>query len=150
MSFKYHRIAQKARGLSAPAKAVILALACYADPKGRAFPSQATLAFDTGLCERTVRTALASLESLGWIVRERRNKRDGSRSSDLITIQDADARAAYVARVRRLPLVALMVNPSPPPVEAVDNLSDNMGDKSSLPATDAAWPTGNRCRVTAK
>ena len=147
MTFNYYRLARKVRGLTAPAKAVFLALACYADPKGRCFPSQRTLAADSGLCERTVRTALSQLEGLGWIVRERRNRADGSRSSDLITIQDAESQAAYLAKVRRLPLVALMVNPAPPVAEPVDKAGGESVDKASLPATDAAWPTGNRCRA---
>lgn len=109
----YVRLARKARGLSPKAKSALLALASYADPVGRSFPSQRTLAEDMGCSARTAWAALEELEAEGWIVREHRQRRDGSRTSDLITIQDAARREAYVARMRRLPLVALLEGGQP-------------------------------------
>jgi hypothetical protein len=53
-----------------PARHVLLCLANYAGTDGRAaFPSVATLAEDTGLSERTVRSKLDELEAAGWISR---------------------------------------------------------------------------------
>lgn len=139
MSLTFIRLVKRLRdsGLSASARAVLRVLADYADDKGRSFPSQVTLATDTGLSERTVRTALSQLEAAGWIVRERRYRPGGCRSSDLVTIQDADRRAAYLAKVRRLPLVALMDGGragEPPVRETVNKSVDPVEDKATLPA----------------
>lgn len=109
----YVRLARKARGLSPKAKSALMALASYADPVGRSFPSQQTLADDMGCSPRTAWAALEELEAGGWIVREKRQRRDGSRTSDLITIQDAARRDAYLARMRRLPLVAMLEGGQP-------------------------------------
>ena len=54
----------------APARHVLLCLANYADNLGRgAFPAVATLAGDTGLSERTIRSKLDALETSGLIYR---------------------------------------------------------------------------------
>jgi DNA-binding MarR family transcriptional regulator len=74
------------QGVSPSEKLLLLALANYADADGECWPSQTTLTFDTGLSERTIRTALASLESAGLLSRERRSRPNGSRTSDLITL----------------------------------------------------------------
>ena len=74
------------QGVTPSEKLLLLALANYADADGECWPSQATLTHDTGLSERTIRTALASLEGAGLVSRERRNRPNGSRTSDLITL----------------------------------------------------------------
>lgn len=74
------------QGVSPSEKLLLLALANYADADGECWPSQTTLTFDTGLSERTIRTALASLEASGLLSRQRRNRPNGSRTSDLITL----------------------------------------------------------------
>jgi len=48
---------------------VLIALAAYADAARMAWPSQRTLAADTGLARRAVRDALVALEACGLIVR---------------------------------------------------------------------------------
>lgn len=68
-------------------KAVLMAVADYADEKGRAWPSQVRIAEDTELSERAVRNALAELVERGLISRESRHRPDGSRSSDIITMK---------------------------------------------------------------
>lgn len=61
---------EQQRITEAPARHVLLCLANYAHADGSAaFPSQAKLAADTGLNERTVRSRLAQLELLGLIRR---------------------------------------------------------------------------------
>lgn len=139
------RLARKARGLSPKAKSALMALASYADPVGRSFPSQQTLADDMGCSERTVRSALAELESEGWIVREHRQRRDGSRTSDLITIQDTARRDAYIARMRRLPLVAMLEGgqPQKPAPLSVDNtvhkpVDNDQSNRQHLPVGQPA------------
>lgn len=74
------------RGVSPTEKLVALALANYADPHGRCWPSHSCMAADTGLSERTILTALKGLEAYGLLSRQERRRTDGSRSSDLITL----------------------------------------------------------------
>lgn len=76
--------------VSAPMKAVLVALAHRADDKtGMCFPGQSTLADMTGQSRSTVNRALGALETLGVISRERRNTRNGYRTSDSFTLNTA-------------------------------------------------------------
>ena len=76
--------AQEQRTGSVARKAVLMALAGFADERGSCYPGQATLADITEQSERTVRSHLAALEEDGFIRRERRANTSGSggRSSD--------------------------------------------------------------------
>lgn len=67
-------------------KLLLLALANYADEHMRCYPSQRRLADDTCLSDRTIRTLLAGLEGRRMISRQERNRGDGSRGTDLITL----------------------------------------------------------------
>jgi len=78
--------ARKCRTGSASAKAVLMALADRADDDGKAWPSQGDLADYTELTERTVRSALDLLVTLGLITREARRSDNGTRRSDMITL----------------------------------------------------------------
>lgn len=64
------------------AKLLLLALANYADEHGECWPSQARLAQDTELTDRTIRTKLKLLEEGGFLSRERRQSDAGWRTSD--------------------------------------------------------------------
>ena len=64
------------------AKAVLVALAEFADETGFCFPSQPTLASMTEIKERTVRAHLKLLESKGFIAREHRRVDGGRWTSD--------------------------------------------------------------------
>lgn len=81
---------QKAGGVAA--KAVLRALADYADDTGLCWPSQATLAFDTELTDRSVRDQLVKLEKSGLITREEYRRRDGTQGSDRIRLNMEDCR----------------------------------------------------------
>ena len=72
---------------SATAKLVLICLANYAGKDGEAHPGQQRLAQDTGLSDRSVRTACKALEEAGLIVREHRQRSDGSRTSDRYFLQ---------------------------------------------------------------
>ena len=67
-------------------KAVLLAIANYADEEGVCWPSQEQLAEDTELSRHSIMRAVEQLEELGLLSRERRHRKDGSRSSDLIML----------------------------------------------------------------
>jgi hypothetical protein len=69
------------------AKSVLVALAEYPGVGQReCWPSQKTLATMTDLTERQVRRCLADLEAQQLIKRTERRRRDGTRSSDLVTL----------------------------------------------------------------
>lgn len=86
MSYQATTWAAKVRTGSHVLKAVLMAVANYADEEGECYPSQARLAFDTELTDRTVREALSRLEEMGIINRTRRSNEDGYRSSDRIRL----------------------------------------------------------------
>lgn len=71
---------------SASRKVVLITLANYADPQGDCWPSQATLARDTELSDRTVRTAMKELEDLGLISRKKRFDKEGKQTTDMVTV----------------------------------------------------------------
>jgi hypothetical protein len=67
-------------------KALLICLANYANEKGECWPSQTTIAREAELGERATRDWLQKLEVQGLITRTRRNRRDGSRTSDLFQL----------------------------------------------------------------
>lgn len=68
------------------AKAVLCAIADYADANGIAWPSQTSLAEDTEFSERAVRNAIQLLERKGLLTTQKRHRKDGSRKADLLTL----------------------------------------------------------------
>lgn len=65
-----------------PSKLLLILLANRAGLDGLIFPGQTTLAEESGMSERAVREHLARLEDAQLIRRTRRNRHDGSRTSD--------------------------------------------------------------------
>jgi hypothetical protein len=63
-------------------KAVLVAIANHADGDGLCHPGQARLARMVGCNERSIRTYVIALEAAGLVERKRRNRKDGSRTSD--------------------------------------------------------------------
>lgn len=98
MSLKAMTAAMELRGVTASEKLLLLALANYADEDGNCFPSQSRLAEDACLSLRTVVTLLAALEERKFITRERRSRRNGSRTSDAITLHFAESLSATIAQ----------------------------------------------------
>jgi len=74
------------RGVAQGAKLLLIVLANYADEDGECWPSQKRLAEDTGMTDRGVRKLLAGLVLSGFVTRRVRNRRDGSRGTDVITL----------------------------------------------------------------
>jgi Mn-dependent DtxR family transcriptional regulator len=68
-------------------KGVLTAVAWIAGKEGTARPAQSTIADRAGLSPRSVWEALAILEKLGVISRERRSRARLGRTSDLITLR---------------------------------------------------------------
>lgn len=87
------------------AKLVIMArLADYSNDDGVCYPSVETICRQLGLGESTVRTAIAELESAGWLRRESRRK--GNRNTSNLYHLNAD-RLEALARIERDKVAAL-------------------------------------------
>jgi helix-turn-helix protein len=71
-------------------KFVLVLLANYADERNTCFPGQELLARNIGICTREVRRHIAALEEAGLISRERRQRVNGSRTSDRFTLNIVD------------------------------------------------------------
>ncbi|WP_375460032.1 helix-turn-helix domain-containing protein [uncultured Enterovirga sp.] len=71
---------------SATLKAVLMAVARFADDDGLAWPSQRLLSEHTELDQKTVRSALKTLSEKGVIFREPFTREDGSRGADRIQL----------------------------------------------------------------
>lgn len=63
-------------------KFILVTLADLADERDSCFPGQEYIATTVGASTRTVSRALVDLERQGYIVRERRARANGSRTSD--------------------------------------------------------------------
>jgi hypothetical protein len=74
-------------GLSTSEQAILLALAEFADENGTCYPGQQLLASMVHCTPRTVATALAELEALNLIERQRRTNGLGHRTSDEISLR---------------------------------------------------------------
>lgn len=74
------------RGVSASEKLLLLVLANYANESMSCWPSHKRLSDDACLSQRTVLTLLRSLEEKRIISRRERQREDGSRTTDVITM----------------------------------------------------------------
>lgn len=86
MSVQAHAWAKRARTGSGTLKAVLVAIADYADANGQAWPSQEQLAEDTEFSVRAVRNAIAALVDAGLVERRERRRKDGTRASDILVL----------------------------------------------------------------
>ena len=73
--------------LSHRARAVYMYLRDRSDADGKCWPGIKRIASDLHLSRRTVQRALADLEQAGYIRRDERFRENGSRTSNLYTIQ---------------------------------------------------------------
>ena len=85
------------RGVTSSEKLLLLALANYADENMRCWPSQKRLAEDTCLSDRTIRTLMTELEAREMLSRTQRQRPDGSRSTDIITLHFAGKVEAQIS-----------------------------------------------------
>ena len=76
--------------LSPTPKLVLMALADEADDTGFCFPSQRRIAAKCSITDRTVRRMLVELETKGYVRFERRQRADGSRTSNAYRLMYAD------------------------------------------------------------
>ena len=73
--------------LSHRARTVYMYLRDRADAEGKCWPGVKRIASDLHLSRRTAQRALADLEQAGYIRRDERFRENGSRTSNLYTIQ---------------------------------------------------------------
>lgn len=93
-------------GLTFTERGVLTMLCNMADKRtSKLFPKHATIATRLGISRATVVRAMATLEALGWVRKDRRRRRDGTRTSDLITVI---APAVVIVPDRLLPLMAVV------------------------------------------
>lgn len=91
MAHEYTTWAYKQPITPTGAKFILVALADTADANGYSFPGQKRLAAMTGQTDRTVRKHLAMLEEHGYVKREERRRKDGTRTSDGYHLPQKDA-----------------------------------------------------------
>lgn len=113
-------------------KAVFLLLADYADDKGRAWPSQGTIADTLEMSERTVRTAVKELVEAGLLTRKTRWRPDGTRGTDVLKF-DMDL-------VNRQELPAMAALPANDAKTTGKSRQINRQMAPNQPAGDAANP----------
>ncbi len=89
------------RGISPSEKLVLLSLANYANKDAQCWPKQDTIAEETELSSRTVWNALKQLTEAGIIVRESRKRSDGTRTSDMFTLNMGQDQVAISAEANR-------------------------------------------------
>lgn len=78
--------AKKQKTGSVAAKATLMVIADFADESGRCWPSQAVIAEETELSDRSVRQQMALLEAGGFLTREPRFREDGARATDVLRL----------------------------------------------------------------
>ncbi|GAB5505801.1 MAG: hypothetical protein Rhirs2KO_09640 [Rhizobiaceae bacterium] len=88
MSWKASAWAKQQRLGSPAAKSILMCLADYADPNGliNGWASQAQLAEDAEVSERSVRDWMQKLEDMGLMERRRQSRANGARAADVIQL----------------------------------------------------------------
>ena len=112
-----HRDVLTRCGGSFGALAVYSALASYVDSEGSCWPSQETLATDTGLRVRSVQRAISKLEGQGLLSRERRFYENGKARSTRYVLPPIASPDASVAPCQFSPDVSVgdTLTPASPP-----------------------------------
>lgn len=142
MSFEALAWAWKQKTGSAGRKAVLSALAQFADEHGNCYPSQDHIAEYTEQSSRTVREHMAWLEENGFLTRRGRCRKDGTRTSDEITLNmdkpPAEFATGYKAKNQR--------KISPPAEFATGEKPQNPAAKISAqePVTVKPEPSGKK------
>lgn len=71
-------------------KSILIMLANYANAEGECFPSHQRIADDCECDRRTVLRWMRNFDKLGLLERERRRRKDGTQTSDFITLKLSD------------------------------------------------------------
>lgn len=109
--------AQQQPELATGAKFLLVAIANRADKSGVAWPGHKTLAHDCNCAIETVTPNMKRLEALGLLVRIRRRRKNGSRTSDWIVLAAGHA--------ERLPMIDAPADEYPEEVASVARAVDD-------------------------
>jgi predicted transcriptional regulator len=93
--------ARAIRGLSMSERLVLFSLADFANQSAQCWPSQDKIAEELEVSSRTVWAALKRLTEAGIITRESRTRPDGSRTSDMFTLNMGQEPVAKFANTSR-------------------------------------------------
>ena len=118
MSIKAYAWAKALKVGSPTLKAVLCAIADYADDQGRAWPSLDRVAADTEFSARAVRMAVAELAEIGLLTRQERFRPDGGRSSDVLTLQTHLSTPLERGATPLAPAATGVAGDAPPPAPA--------------------------------
>lgn len=140
MSLAMLNVVRAYKASSPSAKAVLVAMADYADDSGRCWPSLARLCEFTCLCERAVRNAIRDLEQAGVLGCERAS---GMTTQYVIRVEIARGTPAPDAGVR--PPEPRHQMPEPPGTTCRSEAETPRHQMPGTPAPDAADP-GTTCR----
>lgn len=92
-------------------KTILVCLANYADEYGECRPSQTTIAEETELCVKTVRDWLKRLQEFGLIIRFRRYRCNGARTSDIFQLS-IDSIMPVITIAKKEPTAEWGANPA--------------------------------------
>lgn len=152
MSFKWAGWAWE-QEVGPTVKLVLLALADTANDDGTCWPGVRYLIQKSGLSERTVRTALASLQEFGCLKSEMRFRHDGSQTSNLYVLVSVPTGAVVAPAgaadappgatdAPQEPIREPVIEPSSPPVASLRSATSPRGEKpksSELQELEAHW-----------
>ena len=165
MSFLAMGAVRTVRDISPTSRLVLYVLAQFSGADGVCHPSQSTVAEEAGLSERAVRNGMTELKAKGHIAAARRVRRNGSRTSDEVTLlyfkpaeaKDEGVRMARIHTVegandhrQDMPVADAGMGPDAACVSGLVSGSDdhrhdmpdaNRQITSSLPAADAGPTT---------
>jgi hypothetical protein len=144
VSWRASAWAKEQRLGSPAAKSILLCLADYADPEhSECWPSQAQLAADAEVSERTAREWLQRLDDWGLIARERRSRANVARASDRITLNLGVMVRDGAERCREVKDQDEAANPSLP----AESAGRTYRQPDAEPTGNEAQPTGNQFRA---
>lgn len=126
-------------------KFVLVALADRANADGYSFPGQKGLASMTGQSERTIREHLEWLEAEGYVRREERRRKDGTRTSDAYYLPPMDS----TGNIRRLSSSGesrRLTQETKPPVQDAQCTPASSGESRRLsePRSTGRFRSGHR------
>src|SRR5262249_24658479 len=105
---------------------VLVAIASYADSAGRAFPSVATIAADTGIGRRHVFYAINNLRKSGLLLTDRRRDESGDWSSTLYTVIPEKGVVLNTAPPSAADGTTVVLNTAPRVVPSGGTLTDHL------------------------
>lgn len=144
MSWKASAWAKEQRLGSPAAKSILLCLADYADPdRAECWPSQAQLASDAEVSERTAREWLQRLEDWGLLRRSRRTRASGARASDMIVLNLGATVHDGAERCREIKAEAAADDADLP----ANSAGRSYRQPDAEPTGNEQQPTGNQCRA---